>query len=114
MLLGSDYCRERNMKSVQKWFLAVAFCLVLVGVPRATLGKPQTQSRHDESLAAEDEEANEDLIKDIKNIEVKCSSHEITIRIPTPHPQFNGMVYPQVNFGNTVCIKPCLIFASLR
>lgn len=32
------------------------------------------------------------------NIEIKCATHEIRIRIPTPHPDFSGMVYPQVSF----------------
>jgi len=74
------------MKSVQKWFLALAFSIVLFGVPRIS-GKPQNY----------EEEANEDLITHIKNIEIKCASTEIKIKIPMPHPNFNGMVYPQVN-----------------
>jgi len=84
------------MKSVQKWYLAVAFCLVLVGIPRGTLGKPQSNVDGEETLPGDDEEANEDLIKNIKNIEIKCASHEISIKIPTPNTRFNGMVYPQV------------------
>lgn len=31
------------------------------------------------------------------NIEIKCATHEIRIKIPTPHPDFSGMVYPQVS-----------------
>lgn len=35
------------------------------------------------------------------NIEIKCATHEIRVRIPTPHPDFSGMVYPQVTEHNT-------------
>ena len=37
------------------------------------------------------------------NIEIDCASTEIKVRIKSPHPDFNGMIYPQVNH---ILIKP--------
>lgn len=44
-----------------------------------------------------DQEVNEELLENITNVEIKCATSEIRVKIPTPHPHFNGMVYPQVS-----------------
>lgn len=64
-------------------------------------GKPQGRT-HTSPLASE-EEANEELISEIHNVEIKCATNEMNVKIPTPHSNFNGMVYPQV----------CIIFINI-
>lgn len=65
--------------------------VVLLLMVNLVVGKPQQGHTYLE------EEANEELIANIQNVEIKCATHEITVKIPTPHPHFNGMVYPQVS-----------------
>lgn len=72
---------------------------MIVGVVLVSLvgGKPQTNVGHRSLPPPSDQEVNEELLENITNVEIKCATSEIRVKIPTPHPHFNGMVYPQVS-----------------
>jgi hypothetical protein len=81
------------MLLLERWRLRPLFLLLLIACTTSLVcGKPQ----HGHTPLNEDEELNQELIENIQNVEIKCATHEITVKIPTPHPHFNGMVYPQV------------------
>jgi hypothetical protein len=82
------------------WSVSVSgvWLLLLVVMCHLVEGKPRSQ-------IVLEEEANEELIDRIQSVEIKCATNEIKVKIPTPVPHFNGMVYPQGLSKNSSCLK---------
>ncbi|ODM91292.1 Cuticlin-1, partial [Orchesella cincta] len=96
--------RHRTLRSRgQLFLLLLSFTTVAFG---KSTSQPSTSSPTTTTDVESEEVNSEESL--MTNIEIKCATHEIRIKIPTPHPDFSGMVYPQGLSKNSSCLREYL------